>query len=141
MLKLDNVVSIHCDTVANHIIYKLTLFVYIQNVPCSFRERLNKFTKNWLVARTPNFRKYDLFLRKDRLRTYICGPYWKSLIRAYDIEVGDVVHFEYNEDSLDGLSNLFNVTVYKNNIEKAVVEETGIFLLNFMVLNLVLLNL
>jgi hypothetical protein len=82
-----------------------------------------------------------LFLRKDRLRTYICGLYWKSLIRVYDIEVGDAVHFEYNEDSLDGLSNLFNVTVYKNNIEKAVVKETGIFWLNFMFLNLVLLNL
>jgi hypothetical protein len=43
----------------------------------------------------------------------------------YDIEVGDVVYFEYNEDSLDGLAKLFNVTVYKNNIEKDVVEETG----------------
>lgn len=81
-----------------------------------------------MVARSPNFRNFDLFLSKDRIRTYICGPYWKSLVRAYDIGLGDVVHFEYNEDPLEPLDNLFNVTVYMNNVEKEVVEATGMCL-------------
>ena len=94
-------------------------------MPCSFRERLNKFTKNWLVARSPRFRKFDLYLKKDRLRTIICGPYWLSLVRAYDIGVGDVVRFELNEDLDEPVDNLFNVQVYWNNVEKEVVEDTG----------------
>jgi hypothetical protein len=37
-------------------------------------------------------------LLKEVDRTVICGPYWKSLFRVYDIGVGDVVQFELDEN-------------------------------------------
>ena len=102
-------------------------------MPCSFKERLNKFVhNNWIVA-SSHHRSYDLFLRKDSVRTYICGPYWKSLIRIFDIEIGDVLHFEYNaHPPLVNLNfgNVFNVTVYRDGDVREVAEDTGRFLLD-----------
>ena len=64
------------------------------------------------------------------MRTFICGPYWISLIRTFNIEVGDVIHFEYNaHPPLVNLKfgNVFNVTVYRNGAVREVAEDTGMF--------------
>ena len=70
----------------------------LQAVPCKFQERLNTIVnnKNWLVASWPHW-VFDFYLQKDVATTTICGPYWSSLVRTYDIQVGDVVSFIYDE--------------------------------------------
>jgi hypothetical protein len=110
-------------------------------VPCSFRERLDKFAKKWLVARSPRYRSFDLFLMKDDAasRTTMCGPYWTSLIRVYNIGIGDVLYFEYNDDPLEKLDNMFDVTVYSNGVEKEVVEDTGMSFLQLVFVFLLVL--
>jgi hypothetical protein len=94
-------------------------------VPCSFKERLNKFSGNWLVAQSPRFCKFDMFLLKEKEKTEIYGPYWKSLVRVYGIRMGDVVHFQLDEDPFEPVDNLFNAVVYTNGAEKDVSVDTG----------------
>ena len=36
-----------------------------------------------------------MYLHKTDGKTFVAGPYWRSLIRVYDIQVGDVVLFTY----------------------------------------------
>jgi hypothetical protein len=100
-------------------------------VPCSFKERLNKFSGDWLLAKTQAFRDFDLFLKRDDSRTLICGPYWLSLVRTHEIGLGDVVEFEYEDDPLEyeddpleSLNNVFHVTVYDNamRVKDAIVD-------------------
>jgi hypothetical protein len=94
-------------------------------VPCSFKERLNKFTTNWLVVESYRLRKFDLFLHKEKERTIICGPYWKSFVRVFDIGIGDVVQFQLDDDPYEPVENLFNVTVYRDGVEKDNVVDSG----------------
>jgi hypothetical protein len=56
-----------------------------------------------------SWRTYDLFLEKTATRTTICGPYWRSMVRAYDIQVGDEVSFNYDEED-----DILDVTVYQH---------------------------
>jgi hypothetical protein len=37
-------------------------------------------TKKFLTAECPNFLKFDMYLLKEKERTYICGAYWSSLL-------------------------------------------------------------
>ena len=53
------------------------------------------------------WRTYDFYLEKTATRTTICGPYWRSLVRVYDIQVSDEVSFKYAEED-----DIFDVTVY-----------------------------
>ncbi|KAM0907837.1 hypothetical protein ACQ4PT_015866 [Festuca glaucescens] len=78
-------------------------------VPCKFREQVSKFARseNWMVAQCP-MRVYDMYLEKDGSTTTICGPYWRSLVRLYDIQLGDVVSFTYMEEQ-----NKFQLNVYQ----------------------------
>ncbi|KAM0928815.1 hypothetical protein ACQ4PT_002004 [Festuca glaucescens] len=78
-------------------------------VPCKFREQVSKFARseNWMVAQCP-MRVYDMYLGKDDNTTTICGPYWRSLVRLYDIQLGDVVSFTYVEEQ-----NKFQLNVYQ----------------------------
>jgi hypothetical protein len=99
--------------------------MHMQTVPCSFRERLNKFTGKWLVAQSPRFRKFDLYLLKEVDRIIICGPYWKSLVRVYDIGVVDVVQFELDENPFEPVNNIFQLIVYSNGAKKNTVVDTG----------------
>ena len=86
-----------------------------------------------MVANSEALRNFDLFLKKSNVRTIICDLYWKSPMRVYDIALGDVVHFEYDDDQLDdvglNLTNLLHITVYSNGEEKKIHEATGISLI------------
>ncbi|KAM0930665.1 hypothetical protein ACQ4PT_000810 [Festuca glaucescens] len=53
------------------------------------------------------WRTYDLYSEKTATRTTICGPYWRSMVRAYDIQVGDEVSFKYAKED-----DIFDVTVH-----------------------------
>ena len=88
-----------------------------QVVPCKFKEILNTLVnnKNWLVASCPHW-VFDFYLQKDVATTTICGPYWSSLVRTYDIQLGDVVSFFYDE-----LQNRFSLTV--NEVVEEELEE------------------
>jgi hypothetical protein len=63
-------------------------------------------SKNWMLAHC-SWRTYDLYLEKTATRTTICGPYWRSMVRAYDIQVDDEVSFKYDEED-----DILDVTVY-----------------------------
>jgi hypothetical protein len=78
-------------------------------VPCLFREKLNKFAGNWMVARCSGNWTYDFYLEKTLTRIEICGPYWRSFIRRFDIQLGDVICFEYVEET-----NNFDIQVLNN---------------------------
>jgi hypothetical protein len=47
------------------------------------------------------------------------------LVRVYDIGVGDVVHFELDENPFEPVDNLFQLIVYSNGAEKNTVVDTG----------------
>jgi len=68
-------------------------------------------------------------LKKTDEKTLICGPYWTSLWRVYDIGLGDVLEFEYDPDPIEGLDNLFHVTISSNGVEKYIHEAPCKFLL------------
>jgi hypothetical protein len=56
---------------------------------------------------------YDFYPEKTLTRTEICGPYWRSLVRRYDIQLGDVICFEYVEET-----NNFQIQVLNNSDEE-----------------------
>jgi hypothetical protein len=76
-----------------------------------------------MVAKCP-MRVYDMYLVKDGTTTTICGPYWRSLVRLYNIQLGDVLSFTYMEEE-----NRFHLNVYQivNTVkeEKPYVGEQG----------------
>ena len=80
-----------------------------------------------MVVESPREDEYDLYLEKNDTRTCICGPYWSSLVRVYDIQQGDLVSFVYDDEA-----ELFDVTVniIENNlkVEKPMVGDAGIIL-------------
>jgi len=56
--------------------WELNYVVKLQYIPCSFKQRLNNLVPGkWLVAKSPRFRRFDLFLQKDESATLICVPY------------------------------------------------------------------
>jgi hypothetical protein len=64
---------------------------------------------------------YDFYLEKTLTRTEICGPYRRSLVRRYDIHLGDVICFEYVEET-----NNFQIQVLNNaDEEKKQVANSG----------------
>ena len=67
---------------------------------------------------------YDLHLEKEVARTTICRTYWSSLVRTYDIQLGEVVSFRYVEQA-----NNFDITVSKfvdnMKVEKPIVADGG----------------
>jgi hypothetical protein len=63
--------------------------------------------------------------RRKKERTLICGPYWKSFVRVFDIGIGDVVQFVLDDDPYEPVENLFNVTVYRDRVEKDNVVDSG----------------
>ena len=74
-----------------------------------------------MLGRSTTFRKFDLFINKDKTRTELVGPYWLSLVRVYGIQVSDIIHFEYKEDE-----KLFEMTVYNSQgDEKEAVADSG----------------
>lgn len=74
---------------------------------------------------------FDFSLFKEKIKTTICGPYWRSLVRVYDIQIGNTVAFIYNE--VDGR---FGATVYHmvNGMkqEKPIAAPLGMSLLLFL---------
>jgi hypothetical protein len=76
-----------------------------------------------MVAKCP-MRVFDMYLEKDGTTTTICGPYWRSLVRLYAIQLGDVVSFTYMEEE-----NRFHLNVYQivntDKVEKPYVREQG----------------
>jgi hypothetical protein len=64
---------------------------------------------------------YDFYLEKTLTRTEICGPYWRSFIRRFDIQLGDVICFEYVEETKN-----FDIQVLNNaDEEKQQVASSG----------------
>ncbi|XP_071680600.1 uncharacterized protein [Lolium perenne] len=78
-----------------------------------------------MVAKCP-MRVFDFYLEKDGTTTTICGPYWRSLVRLYDIQLGDVVSFTYMEEE-----NRFHLNVYQivntDKVEKPYVREQVVY--------------
>jgi hypothetical protein len=98
----------------------------MQVVPCKFRDQLNKFTGNWMVAKCHARLYYDFYLLKHMTTTEICGPFWIALVRRYDIQLGDVLYFEFVEET-----NIFEVQVMNNNYgDKDLVGHTGMMLVS-----------
>jgi hypothetical protein len=67
------------------------------------------------------------FLNKETGKTTICGPYWTSICRVYDIQIGNHVKFDYNEEE-----EQFEVYVYElvnsEMLEKKHVNEAGMII-------------
>jgi hypothetical protein len=82
--------------------------------------------KKWMVAKCQR-NSYDFFLNKETGKTTICGPYWTSICRVYDIQIGNYVKFNYNEEE-----EQFEVSIYElvNNemVEKKHVNATGMII-------------
>ena len=57
-----------------------------------------------------------MYLLEDGYKTLVVGPYWRSVIRVYNIQVGDVVSFTYvggDEDFSVSTDDIFALTVYQ----------------------------
>lgn len=72
----------------------------MQIIPCYMKDRINALSENWLVAEASGNRLYDLYIRKTELRSYLCGPYWHSLMRQHDVMMGDILTIELLDDDL-----------------------------------------
>jgi len=81
-------------------------FHLLQVVPYHFEARLKKSTAKFLVGRCPKSLMFDFYLQMEGERTYICGAYWRSFNRAYNIQLNDVVKFSRVSSGC-----LFEVTV------------------------------
>ena len=89
-----------------------------------------------MVAKDRWNHTFDLYLEKRWERTVVFGPYWKSLLRMFGIQLGDVVCFEladnHMEDEMDqdidGRVIKFDLSIYSivDNIkqEKNIVDDT-----------------
>jgi hypothetical protein len=75
----------------------------------------------FLTAECPNVLKFDMYLLEDKERTYICGAYWSSFTRAYNIQTNDVVHFHSVSSGC-----LFDVFVSGGGSTKPLHERPGI---------------
>jgi hypothetical protein len=51
---------------------------------------------------------FDFYLHKEEARTTICGSYWRSYATAYNVEIGNVICFEY-----DDVNATFEVFLYQ----------------------------
>ena len=88
----------------------------MQAVPCLFKEKLNSICGNWLVAKCQGDLFFDFFLEKIEIRTNLVGPYVRSLMRVYDLNIGDVLSFDYiweDEDYVYDKEQEFDLTVYQ----------------------------
>ena len=111
-------------------------FETLQAVPCKNKVQVDTYVPgSWMVAYSPTDHPFDFSLIRRGIKTIICGPYWRSLVRVYDIQLGDVVHFELDKEEEEMDEDLneevqaddekeFNnikVTVYSivNNMKKA----------------------
>ena len=85
----------------------------MQYPPCSFHKRIEQFDvgphKAWIIF---HGNEYYFYVEQGPGRTYICGPYLKAFCQAYDIQLKDVVRFDY--DVADGM---FDVEVRNVNNE------------------------
>ena len=78
-------------------------FETVQAVPCKNKVQVDTSVPgSWMVAYSPTEHPFDFSLLRRGINTIICGPYWRSLVRVYDIQLGDVVHFQLDdEDEMD----------------------------------------
>lgn len=96
-----------------------------QAVPCYFKVRMDELADKWLLARKDS-RKYDLNIVKLECVTYICGPYWRSLLRDNVVVKGDVLKLECVERNEEndlqhaqgGNDATVSVTFFDSNGEK-----------------------
>ena len=54
-----------------------------------------------MVAYSPTDHPFDFSLIRRGNKTIICGPYWRSLVRVYGIQLGEVVHFQLGDEEMD----------------------------------------
>ena len=105
----------------------------LQAVPCYFKEKLNTVCGgNLLTAKCQSDYIFDFYMEKKLRRTMLVGPYWTSLIRMYNIQIGDVVSFTYicEDEDYEGYEiEEVDVTVYQVGVngkeEKVKVENPG----------------
>ena len=75
-------------------------------MPCKNRLKFLELTpKKWIMGKA-HYHTLDLYV--ERMwgdKPLICGPYWKPLIRMFDIQLGDIVCFtlvvENVEDAME----------------------------------------
>lgn len=91
-----------------------------QEAPCCFRHRLDSLCpKRWMKAN--GFRPaiteggefetmHHIYLSPWGETVLLCGPYWRSMIDAFRVELLDTVTFTFNEEN-----NLFDIQVVSNN--------------------------
>ena len=88
----------------------------MQAVPCFFKEKLKGICGNWRHAKCQMDYTYHMYLHKTERKIRLAGPYWRSVIRVYDIQIGDVVTFIYvgeDEDFDADRDEEFELTVYQ----------------------------
>ena len=89
----------------------------MKNVACCFKTRLlNLCPSNVLKARgrlannlygqDEDYSIHHINIIKTRSLIYICGPYYRSLVEAFNLQFGDTIIFNWNRDAY-----LFDVSV------------------------------
>jgi hypothetical protein len=102
-------------------------------VPCKFSRRILNFSTNrWIKAiggnaHEPGFLAPEsvhwIYLDQIGTTNMMCGPYWRSLIQAWDIGQNDVITFTY-----DSWSRLFRIKVFsEGNVRKPWLRYPGMF--------------
>lgn len=75
-------------------------FENMMTVPCCFKDHIDDFSKKWVVAKCPRGHNFDMYIIKSDAQTKLCGPYWRELVRAYDINLFDVVTFTFDPEEV-----------------------------------------
>ena len=63
------------------------------------RERLESLCPGkWMIAKGDNDTEFYIWLDRRKDRIDLCGPGWKSLNEAYDLQMGDKVTFAFSAE-------------------------------------------
>ena len=61
---------------------------------------------NYLYGQDEDYSIHYINIEETRSYIYICGPYYLSLLEAFNVRIGDTIKFNWNR-----LESLFNVSV------------------------------
>ena len=80
----------------------------------------------WVIAECNHGTVYHFSVEKTESRTYLLGPYWSSLLDAYDLDENDIVEFTYDENNSKFVIVVFDADRH----EKPWIQLPGMFYLH-----------
>ena len=84
---------------------------------------LHSLVDKWVIAECNHGSVYHFSVEKTESRTYLLGPYWSSLVDAYDLDENDIVEFTYDENNTK-----FDIVVFDaDRNEKPWIQLPGMF--------------